>query len=106
MSTKNRIAEVKRRVLAMVRHAEDKYFLGVRFFILSQKLNSLARGAGVPILSILEEMDADGEIFIYTDENFSKLIMAPEVRATLTYDALGGETEETKNIIRAKWGKK
>lgn len=99
-------AHIKKVITEMARHAEDKFSLGVRYYIIAQKLGRYASHAGISMTDILEELDKEGAILLYTDHNYSKLIMAPEVRDYLKYNDLGEETEETKNIIKAKWGRK
>lgn len=99
-------AQLREKIIAMVRHVEDTFSLGVRFYSISQKMNSIAKRHGIALDTLLREMNDAGDIFLYTDENFSRLVMTPEMREHYKLGVIGEETEETRNFIKAKWGRK
>jgi len=105
MSTEKK-ARYKQTICEMTRHAEEKFSLGVRYSTVSQKLLKTVRAAGYDLGEILNEMDKEGEIFLYTDAEFSRLVMVPEMREYYKLGIIGEETEETRNFIQAKWGRK
>jgi len=96
---------LKEKIISMVSHAEKTFSLGVRFYSISQKLNRTANRNGISLDNLLSEMNEAGEIFLYTDVNYSRLVMAPEMREHYKVGIIGEETEETRNFIRAKWGR-
>lgn len=99
-------AAFMKKIIDMVTHAEKVFSLGVGYRIISQKMSRSVTCAGYDLGTLLAEMDAAGLIFLYTDENYSRLVMTQEMREYYKLGIIGEETEETRNFIRAKWGRK
>ena len=99
-------ARYKKTISEMTKHAEEKFSLGVKYSIISQKLLKTVRAAGFDLSALLQEMNKDGEIFLYTDADYSRLVMVPEMKEHYRLGIIGEETEETRNFISAKWGRK
>jgi len=97
---------IKAKIVEMVTHAEKQFSLGVGFRILSQKLLKSVRHAGYDLDEILRELDGEGRVFLYTDENYSRLVMVPEMREYYILGVIGEETEATRNFISGKWGRR
>jgi len=101
-----KLAGFRQRILEMVKHAEERFSLGVPYRAIAQKLAKTVKFSGYDLGTILEDMDKAGEVFLYTDEHYSRLVMMPEMREHYKLGIIGEETQETRNFIQGKWGRR
>lgn len=97
---------IREGIIKLARYFEDSFALGVKYKVISQKYYKSAERAGLDLRAILDDLEAENLIYTYMNETGAVLIMVPEMSKLIQQDEFGLISEEAKQILREKWGKR